>query len=127
MTATMVDVFGQASAFRVPRSRNFVLVARNGGRLDRGALARVRTENKELRRILEECQQAGSWLDYPDVPSKSLAGRVTLDDDQPSLAIGRIPFLLGVPRCQIWLLNMQAPPALVNRLTAPCPSNVGLS
>ena len=47
----------------------------------------MRTENKELRRILEECQQPGSWLDYPDVASKSSVGRVTLDDDRPWLDV----------------------------------------
>jgi len=87
LTATMADVFGQASMFRVPRSRNFVLVARKGGRLDRRSLARVRTENRDLRRILEECQQAGSWLDYPDVASASVAREVILDDDQPWLDV----------------------------------------
>ncbi|MHC4513744.1 MAG: fused MFS/spermidine synthase [Planctomycetota bacterium] len=85
LAATMADVFGQAWAFRVPRSRNFVLVARRGGRLDWRVLARARTEDKDLLRVLEECQRAGSWQEY-DVPSSSSDAR-TLDDDQPWLDV----------------------------------------
>lgn len=87
LACTMAAVFGQASAFRVPRSRNFMVIARKGGDLQRDHLSRVETEDQELARILEGCQQEGSWRDYPGTPSPSLPEGVVLDDDQPWLDV----------------------------------------
>ncbi len=82
LATTMAAVFGETAAFRVPRSRNFVLVARKGRRLDRGVLQRASTGNRELERILGECRHEGSWRSF-----KMGAGAAALDDDRPWLDV----------------------------------------
>lgn len=79
MGATMATVFGSAEAFRVPRSRNFVLLARKGGPLRREALAGIAAGSPELAAVLDAMRRPGSWRTI----RAGDAG--VLDDDHPFL------------------------------------------
>jgi spermidine synthase len=79
--ATMAEVFGSASAFRVPASRNFALVARLGSEVGPSDLQpeRARGRGDELRVMLEELARPGSWRTLQ--PGAAAA----LTDDRPFL------------------------------------------
>ncbi|MCA8956691.1 MAG: fused MFS/spermidine synthase [Planctomycetes bacterium] len=79
---TMARVFGESWAFRIPNSRNFMLVARRDKPLDPGCLARVAAPPSDaaLQQVLARTSVPGSWHAFPQRP-----GAEVLDDDRPFL------------------------------------------
>ena len=77
LCSTMAAVFGEAHAFRVPRSRNFVLMARKEGSFAPGVLADVSTDDPELAAILGQMSSEDAWR----VPARG----AVLSDDRPYL------------------------------------------
>lgn len=75
---TMAAVFGEAWAFRVPRSRNFMLVARQGSSIDLDVLQRVSVGDERLRQIVAQAARRSAWR-------RIAPGEPVLDDDQPCL------------------------------------------
>lgn len=75
---TMAAVFGGALAFRVPSSRNFMLVARKSAAIDWRVLRTARADAPELARVLAEATFPGAWR--PIEP-----GDPVLTDDRPLL------------------------------------------
>jgi len=78
LARTMAAVFGGAEVFRVPRSRNFLLLARKGKRLDPTLLKPDLGNSEELRAILGKMAFVGAWRRFE-------AGPPMLDDDRPLL------------------------------------------
>ncbi len=79
LAGTMAAVFGEAVGFRVPRSRNVMLVARREARVDPGVLAAVVVgDDVELERIRREAASPAAWHVFPP-------GGEVLDDDRPAL------------------------------------------
>ncbi|MGA0868830.1 MAG: fused MFS/spermidine synthase [Planctomycetota bacterium] len=79
--ATMAQVFGNASAFRIPASRNFVLVARRGTPVEPAdfAAAPIDAEDPTLVAMLGELRRSASWRTFgPDAAP-------ALTDDRPFL------------------------------------------
>lgn len=79
--ATMAEVFGAASAFRVPASRNFVLVARSGSAVGPSDLEGGVPADAEpiLESMLAELRRPSSWRSFE--PGSALV----LTDDRPFL------------------------------------------
>ena len=77
---TMAKVFGEAWAFRVPQTRNFVLAARKAKPLDPSCLAKVATDDPALRGILARTANAAFWR-------RVSADGETLSDDRPFLDV----------------------------------------
>ncbi len=75
---TMASVFGTAHAFRVPFSRNFVLVARRDQPLARAVLRTAASSDAELGRVLAQMADDAHWRVF------QVDGAV-LDDDRPVL------------------------------------------
>jgi hypothetical protein len=75
---TLAAVFGEAQAFRVPFSRNFVLLARAGRPLDRSVLARAAPADPELAAVLGRMADDAHWRRFT-------TGGPVLDDDRPVL------------------------------------------
>jgi len=78
LCSTMASVFGVAHAFRVPNSRNFVLVARKGRPAQPECLAKVSAEDPDLSRVLQAMGRPSVWRTF-------LAEDEALDDNRPSL------------------------------------------
>ena len=78
MCSTMASVFGVAHAYRVPNSRNFVLVARKGRAVDPGCLSQVATEDPVLAAILKKMGRLSVWREFH-------RGIHVLDDNRPHL------------------------------------------
>ena len=65
VAATIADVFGSCAAFRVPDSRNFMLLGRKGQRVDRSVLAGVAAAaGSDLQRVLRELARPGAWREF---------------------------------------------------------------
>ncbi len=75
---TMATVFGSAKAFRVPKSRNFMLCARKGGGLEPDLLKSVAVSDPTLQNILKQTAVVTAWRTYE-------AGDSVLTDDRPFL------------------------------------------
>jgi spermidine synthase len=80
LAATMARVFGEAWAFRVPSSRNFVLAARRGAAFDPTVLGEVRTEDPVLGGLLAAAGRPEAWRRFRDSE-----GAPVLRDDLPFL------------------------------------------
>ena len=78
VAGTMASVFGEAQAFRVPDSRNFMLVARKGQPIRSELLAAVASEVPAMQPILEETSRPSAWKRYQP-------GGEVLHDDRPML------------------------------------------
>lgn len=78
IAGTMAAVFGEAWAFRVPDSRNFVVIARKGRAIDPSVLEPEVGNTEELRQVLEETARPHAWR-------RIEPGTLVLDDDRPAL------------------------------------------
>ncbi len=86
VAGTMAHVYGEALAFRVPASRNYVLAARKGRPLAPAVLEAASAYGNELgdadraslRRILGQMADAAAWHRYGATPTP-------LTDDRPEL------------------------------------------
>lgn len=76
--STMASVFGVAHAYRVPNSRNFVLVARKGRALRPACLTGVATADPELKSLLNKMGRPAVWREFQ-------RGVERLDDNRPFL------------------------------------------
>ncbi|MDA0933899.1 MAG: fused MFS/spermidine synthase [Planctomycetota bacterium] len=79
--ATMAEVFGAASAFRIPASRNFCLVARAEGEVGPSDLAAepAAEADAEVAVMLAELMRPASWRSF------RRGGAAVLTDDRPFL------------------------------------------
>jgi len=78
LASTMAAVFGEAFAFRVPWSRNFLIVARNGAPLDPAVLGRADPTHGELAALVARAAEPLAWRRFaPD--------GCVLRDDRPLL------------------------------------------
>ncbi|MHC5066013.1 MAG: spermidine synthase, partial [Planctomycetota bacterium] len=78
LSRTMASVFGFAHAFRVPNSRNYMLLARRDRELNRKSLAQVKVDDEELQAIIAAAGRSADW--------RSLAAEEPiLRDDRPFL------------------------------------------
>jgi spermidine synthase len=75
---TMGAVFGEAWAFKVPRSRNFMVVARKDGTVDPGLLGGARVADAALRDVVAQVARPNAWRRIGDQGT-------LLDDDRPFL------------------------------------------
>lgn len=90
MAKTMRNRFSDVAAFRVPDSRNVLLVGRKGADIDPGCLVRTESPTGSLsseearlwRRVLDEAA-TGAWRGAEQLPSYGTAP--TLHDDRPLL------------------------------------------
>ena len=76
--STLATVFEEAMVFRVPRSRNFVLMARKGRAIEPVVLAGVSTDDPQLETILTRMGQEDAWR-------RCSTDEVVLRDDRPYL------------------------------------------
>ena len=75
---TLASVFGEAHAFRVPFSRNFVLLARRDRPLDRSVLGARVPADEEFAGVLRQMADDAHWREFAP-------GEPVLDDDRPVL------------------------------------------
>ncbi len=78
---TMASVFGSAWAFRVPRSRNFMLLARKDGEIDPSIFGRVTGESAEMT-VLVTAADKGAWHRFTQKDSVLIDDRPLLDSLQ---------------------------------------------
>ncbi len=78
LSRTMASVFGDAQAFRVPNSRNYMLLARRDRELDPGILAELQVEGESLAAILAATKKTADWRRFS-------AEEPILRDDRPFL------------------------------------------
>ena len=103
--ATMAGVFGEAWAFRVPQSRNFVLMARKDRPLDPRHLGKVATDDATLRRILDSMAKLSGWR-------KIDAQEPRLWDDRPYLdVLQERAYSGGAQAASLYVLNGKRPVA----------------
>ncbi len=76
---TMAEVFGEAWAFRVPRSRNFAIFARRDDQIEPAQL-RGSPPRAELAEVWRELAAPGAWRQFG-------RGEPVLDDDRPLLDV----------------------------------------
>ncbi|MCA8943993.1 MAG: fused MFS/spermidine synthase, partial [Planctomycetes bacterium] len=77
--STVAEVFGEAAIFRVPRSRNFIVVGRAGASPDPSALGRVRVDSDpDLAAVVARAAQRSSWR-------RVVTTEPVLVDDRPFL------------------------------------------
>ena len=77
---TVAAVFGEAHVFRVPRSRNFLVIGRSGAPPDPSTLANVSHPDAEMTRVIEDARASGAWR-------RVTGGYPILTDDQPLLDV----------------------------------------
>ncbi|MEE2887130.1 MAG: fused MFS/spermidine synthase [Planctomycetota bacterium] len=82
LCSTMASIFGVAHAFRVPNSRNFVLLARKGRPAQPDCLAKVSAEDPDLSQILKVMGRSSAWRTFRTAQA---AGDEVLDDNRPFL------------------------------------------
>lgn len=76
--STMASVFGAAKAFRVPRSRNFMIIARSEMSVAMELVDRARHDDEEVMTLIAHFRRPLAWRDF------DASGRI-LEDDQPFL------------------------------------------
>jgi spermidine synthase len=84
---TIAAVFGQAWAFRVPNSRNFVLVARKGQDIDPGCLRQIEATDEALKTVLARTAVGDAWRQFESSSSDAEDDSIVLRDDRPFLDV----------------------------------------
>jgi predicted membrane-bound spermidine synthase len=87
LAQTMAARFGETWAFRVPNSRNFVLVARKGKKIDSSCLQRVVTRDATLADILLRMAPPVAWRRFVVTASELGDDSIVIRDDRPVLDV----------------------------------------
>lgn len=78
VASTMADVFGAAWAFRVPQSRNFMILARRDGEIEPARLDKSASLVPEIATVLDTASRPFHWRRFESSPP-------ILTDDRPFL------------------------------------------
>ncbi|MGE0141869.1 MAG: fused MFS/spermidine synthase [Planctomycetota bacterium] len=79
VAGTMACVFGQSFSFRVPQSRNFVVLAKKGSDFDPSALASPSSGSSELRAMALRMSNPVQWTAWEPAPEPLVDDRPLLD------------------------------------------------
>jgi spermidine synthase len=80
LSGTIAAVYGAAHAFRIPESRNFMILGRKGRVLDPAVLQDVTDAGPDMGRVLAAASRSGAWRTFAP-------GNEALDDDRPFLDV----------------------------------------